>query len=50
MIAIACPWCEDDAPMDIEVLRSAGGRFTCPACRTSVELVEDAEEALPLAA
>ena len=50
MIAIACPWCEDDAPMDIEVLRSAGGSFTCPACLTSVELVEDADEALPLAA
>jgi len=50
MIAIACPWCQDDAPMALEVLQAAGGHFTCPACLTSVDLVEDADEALPLAA
>lgn len=50
MIAIACPWCEDDAPMDPDVLRAAGGSYTCPACLTTVELVDDAEDALPLAA
>jgi hypothetical protein len=50
MIVIDCPWCEDDAPMDLETLQAAGGRWTCPACLTSVELVDPAEEALALAA
>jgi hypothetical protein len=50
MITIACPWCEGDAPMELEVLQAVGGRFTCPACQTSVELVEEAAEALALAA
>ena len=50
MISIACPWCQDDAPMDLEVLQAAGGHFTCPACQTTVDLVEETDEALPLAA
>ena len=50
MITIACPWCQDDGPMDLEVLRAAGGHFTCPACLTSVDLVEEDEDALLLAA
>ena len=50
MISITCPWCEGDAPMDLELLQDAGGRYTCPACLTTVELVEVVEEVLPLAA
>jgi hypothetical protein len=51
MIQIACPWCEQDAPVDPELLQAAGGRYTCDACLTSVELVEAPEAmALPLAA
>jgi len=50
MITIDCPWCEDDAPMALEALQAAGGSWTCPACHTTVELVDRAEEALPLAA
>ena len=50
MIAIACPWCEDDAPMDPEALQTAGGSWTCPACLTTVELVDRVEEVLLLAA
>ena len=50
MVTVDCPWCEDDGPMDLEVLQAAGGQYTCPACLTTVELVEDAAPALPLAA
>jgi hypothetical protein len=50
MIHIACPWCEADAPLELELLQAVGGRYTCPACQTSVELVDGAEVALPLAA
>lgn len=51
MIQIACPWCEQDAPVDPELLQAAGGRYTCAACLTTVELVETPEPAtLPLAA
>ena len=50
MISIACPWCEDDAPIDVKLLQDAGGHYTCPACLTTVALVEDVEEQLPLAA
>ena len=50
MIQIACPWCEDDAPVDVDVLQAAGGRYTCPACLTTVELVDPMPETLPLAA
>lgn len=50
MIAIACPWCQDDGPMDLEVVQAAGGSWTCPACRTTVELVAEADDAWPLAA
>jgi hypothetical protein len=50
MIAITCPWCEGDAPLDPELLQDAGGRFTCPTCLTTVELVDATPEALPLAA
>jgi hypothetical protein len=50
MITITCPWCEGDAPLDPALLEDAGGRFTCPACRTSVELVDETREAMPLAA
>jgi hypothetical protein len=50
MVAIACPWCEGDAPLDLELLEEAGGRFTCPLCLTSVELVEDAQDRQLLAA
>ena len=41
MIQIACPWCEQDAPVDPELLQAAGGRYTCAACQTTVELVEE---------
>lgn len=51
MIQIACPWCEQDAPVDPELLQAAGGRYTCAACHTTVELVDEPDErALPLAA
>jgi hypothetical protein len=51
MIQIACPWCEQDAPVDPELLQAAGGRYTCAACLTTVELVEAPEPVtLPLAA
>lgn len=40
MIQIACPWCEQDAPVDAELLQAAGGRYTCAVCQTTVELVE----------
>ena len=51
MIQIACPWCEQDAPLDPEQLLALGGRYTCAACQTIVELVEEPEPVgLPLAA
>jgi uncharacterized Zn finger protein (UPF0148 family) len=51
MIQIACPWCEQDAPVDPELLQAAGGRYTCAVCQTTVELVEESEPiGLPLAA
>ena len=51
MIQIACPWCEQDAPMDPEQLQAVGGHYTCAACLTTVELTGPIEEApLSLAA
>lgn len=50
MISITCPWCEGDAPLEPQQLQEAGGRFTCPTCLTTVELVDEPAEALPLAA
>jgi hypothetical protein len=50
MIQIACPWCEDDSPVDPDLLLAAGGRYTCSACQTTVELVDATPDALPLAA
>ena len=51
MIQIACPWCEQDAPVDAKLLQAAGGRYTCAACQTTVELVEAPDVvALPMAA
>ncbi len=44
MIHIACPWCEQDAPIDADLLLDSGGRFTCAACLTTVELVDDPAE------
>ena len=50
MVTIECPWCQGNGPVDIELLHAAGGHFTCAACLTTVELVEDREAELALAA
>ena len=36
MIAIACPWCEDDAPMDPEMLLAAGGASIPAVCDVTI--------------
>ncbi|MFN8624091.1 MAG: hypothetical protein U0869_25395 [Chloroflexota bacterium] len=50
MITITCPWCEGDAPLETAQLEDAGGRFSCPTCLTTVELVDETPEAMPIAA
>lgn len=49
MIAIACPWCESEAPVEPALLEEAG-TYTCEGCLTVVRLVETWELPLELAA
>jgi hypothetical protein len=48
MVAIACPWCEEDAFVRLAELEEIED-FVCDACGTSVAL-EDEATALDLAA
>lgn len=47
MVVISCPWCEEDAPVDVA---SFSHEFRCEQCGTTALLAEDPEMALDLAA
>lgn len=51
MVTLPCPWCEEDARLAIEELTAEdGAAFTCPACGTTVALVDEMAPVLDLAA
>jgi hypothetical protein len=49
MVVISCPWCDEDVALPVPAFTSEPV-FTCPACATTVALVDDVEEPSELAA
>jgi hypothetical protein len=49
MIEIACPWCTDGQDVALPLAQTSED-FTCESCGTVVHFVDEAAEALPLAA
>ena len=49
MVAITCPWCEEDALLVLPDIQASRASFTCADCGTTVEFAEEAV-ALDLAA
>ena len=50
MVAITCPWCEDEGLLAHAELELPETTFTCARCGTTVDLVDEPGEALDLAA
>lgn len=50
MIALTCPWCEEDALVLFTELDQGEAAFTCPDCGTTVTFAEEPAPALELAA
>ena len=46
MVSIPCPWCDEPATLSLAEIRETDVTYTCPACGTSVVLVEDQGSAL----
>lgn len=49
MVALTCPWCEEDALLVLPEAQEPRASFTCAECGTTVEFAEEAV-ALELAA
>ena len=50
MVSMACPWCEEDQRIALEILAELETRFDCDACGTAVEIADESAEELDLAA
>jgi len=50
MVAITCPWCEEDARLALAEVQDAEASFSCAECGTRVDFVEEPPVPLDLAA
>jgi predicted RNA-binding Zn-ribbon protein involved in translation (DUF1610 family) len=50
MVTIPCPWCDEDDILSLAELTETRAAFTCPACGTTVALVEEPDTSLEMAA
>jgi hypothetical protein len=50
MVAITCPWCEDEGLLAYTELELPETTFTCAECGTTVDFVDEPGETLDLAA
>ena len=50
MVAISCPWCEEDVLLAMASLEEEQASFTCPDCGTSVAFVEEPTMPMDVAA
>jgi predicted RNA-binding Zn-ribbon protein involved in translation (DUF1610 family) len=46
MVSIPCPWCDEPGTLSLAEIRETDVAWACPACGTSVVLVEDEGSAL----
>ncbi len=49
MMTIACPWCDEDAELSLAASTSTES-LVCLSCGTTVQLTEEPDERLDLAA
>lgn len=50
MVSIPCPWCDELGTLSLAEIREPDLPFACPACGTTVVLVEEQVGALEAAA
>lgn len=50
MVDVRCPWCDEEAPLELATMQEPEAAFTCGECGTNVRFVDAPNPAYELAA